>query len=311
MAEKDGPELTSLADTLASRIAAHIRAQNLRRGERLTERRLAEQFRVSRSPIRAAMKQLAAAGVLKATERSGYQILDADAAVALSDRQPATDPDEQLYLTIARDRVQGRLPDRISENEFLRRYDLTRGQLGRLLRRMSQEGWIERLPGHGWEFQPLLTSLESYRDSYRFRQLIEPAGLLEPGFALNRPALEQRLEQQEWLVAGGIWSVSDARLFDLNSGMHETLMECSGNLFLIDALRRVDRLRRLFDYGQTLDRDSARDRCVEHVHLLQLVLAGKNADAADYLRAHLTALVPLKAMRLRPAPTETTPAPED
>ncbi|MDO5630259.1 MAG: GntR family transcriptional regulator [Paracoccus sp. (in: a-proteobacteria)] len=303
--------MTSLADTLVTKIAVYIRAENLRRGDRLTERRLAEQFRVSRSPVRAAMKQLETAGVLEASERSGYQIIDPDAARALSDRQPATDPDEQLYLTIARDRVQGRLPERITESEFLRRYDLTRGQLGRLLRRMSQEGWIERLPGHGWAFLPVLTSLESYRDSYRFRQLIEPQGLLEPRFVLNRPAVEQRLAQQKWLVDGGIWTVSDARLFDLNSGMHETLMECSGNLFLIDALRRADRLRRLFDYGQMLDRDIARDRCVEHVHLLQLVLAGKNADAADYLRAHLIALVPLKAAHLRSAPTETIPAPEE
>lgn len=92
----------------------------------------------------------------------------------------------------------------MTESEFQRRYDLTRGRLTKLLRRMAQEGWIERLPGHGWEFLPVLTSLESYRDSYRFRQLIEPAALLEPRFRLNRPVLESRLAEQRWLVEGGI-----------------------------------------------------------------------------------------------------------
>ena len=82
---------------------------------------------------------------------------------------------------------------------------------------MAQEGWIERLPGHGWEFLPVLTSLESYRDSYRFRQLIEPAALLEPRFELNRPVLESRLAEQRWLVEGGIWTVPGAKLFELNS----------------------------------------------------------------------------------------------
>jgi DNA-binding GntR family transcriptional regulator len=163
---------------------------------------------------------------------------------------------------------------------------------------MSQEGWIERLPGHGWEFQPVLTSLEAYRDSYRFRQLIEPAALLEPGFELNRPVLEQRLEQQKWLVDGGIWTIADARLFELNSGMHESIIECSRNIFFIDALKRVDRLRRLFDYGQMLDRDVARERCLEHVELLNLVLAGKNREASEFLHRHLAALGPLKAARL-------------
>ena len=141
----------------------------------------------------------------------------------------------------------------------------------------------------------MLTSLESYRDSYRFRQLIEPAALLEPRFQLNRPALESRLAEQRWLVEGGIWDIPDARLFELNSGMHESVIECSQNIFFIDALKRVDRLRRLIDYRQMLDRDVARERCIEHVELLHLVLQGRNKDASDFMRRHLAALGPLKS----------------
>lgn len=289
--------MTSLATQLASQIAAHIRAEGLAPGTRLTERKLAERFRVSRSPVRAAMKLLQDAGVLEPA-RSGYQLRDPMAAARIAQTPQAEDPDEQTYRRIARDRVAGTLPQRIAENELARRYDLTRARLNHLLRRMAQEGWIERLPGHGWEFLPVLTSLEAYRDGHRFRQLIEPAALLEPGFQLNRPALEQRLAQQYDLVAGGIWTVSDTRLFDLNSGLHETIIECSGNVFFIDALKRVDRLRRLFDYGQTLDRETARARCVEHVELLGLILDGRNAEAADFLRAHLAIVGPLKTARL-------------
>ena len=290
--------MTSLASNLASQIATHIRQEGLRSGDRLTERKLAEQFRVSRSPVRAAMKQLEDAGVLTAGERSGYQIVDPEAAARISAAPPEADADEEVYLRIAQDRVAGTLPERITENELTRRYGLTKGRLAKLLRRMTQEGWIERLPGHGWDFLPVLTSLESYRDSYRFRQLIEPAALLEPRFTLNRPALEQRLEEQLWLVDGGIWTVPDARLFELNSGMHESIIECSQNVFFIDALKRLDRLRRLFDYGQMLDRDVARERCVEHVELLNLVLGGKNRDASEFLHRHLAALGPLKAATL-------------
>lgn len=290
--------MTTLATNLVSQIATHIREGGLRRGDRLTERKLAEQFRVSRSPVRAAMKQLEEAGVLVAGERSGYQVVDVAAAERISDAPAEVDEDEEVYQRIARDRVRGDLPERMTENEFLRRYDLTKGRLTKLLRRMALEGWIERLPGHGWEFLPVLTSLEAYRDSYRFRQLIEPAALLEPRFELNRPVLEQRREQQRWLVDGAIWTVPDARLFELNSGMHESVIECSGNFFFIDALKRVDRLRRLFDYGQMLDRDIARERCLEHVELLDLVLLGRNREASDFMRRHLAALGPLKASRL-------------
>ena len=37
---------------------------------------------------------------------------------------------------------------------------------------------IERKPGPGWAFRPLLTSIESHRQSYRFRMVIEPAAIL-------------------------------------------------------------------------------------------------------------------------------------
>lgn len=295
--------MTNLANTLVSQIAAHIRSDGLRPGDRLTERKLAEQFRVSRSPVRLALKQLEEAGVLVSGDRSGYRLVDVAAAEEFNAPTAEIDEDEKIYLRIADDRVSGRLPERITESEFQRRYDLTKGRLTKLLRRMSQEGWIERLPGHGWEFLPVLTSLEAYRDSYRFRQLIEPAALLEPRFQLNRQVLESRLAEQRWLVEGGIWTVPDAKLFELNSGMHESVIECSQNIFFIDALKRVDRLRRLIDYRQMLDRDVARERCIEHIELLHLVLQGRNQDASDFMHRHLAALGPLKSRaRANPAP---------
>lgn len=287
--------MTNLANTLVSQIAAHIRSDGLRPGDRLTERKLAEQFRVSRSPVRLALKQLEEAGVLVSGDRSGYRLVDVAAAEEFNAPTAEIDEDEKIYLRIADDRVSGRLPERITESEFQRRYDLTKGRLTKLLRRMSQEGWIERLPGHGWEFLPVLTSLEAYRDSYRFRQLIEPAALLEPRFQLNRQVLESRLAEQRWLVEGGIWTAPDAKLFELNSGMHESVIECSQNIFFIDALKRVDRLRRLIDYRQMLDRDVARERCIEHIELLHLVLQGRNQDASDFMHRHLAALGPLKS----------------
>jgi DNA-binding GntR family transcriptional regulator len=202
--------------------------------------------------------------------------------------------DEQVYLQIADDRLNSILPERITENEMLRRYSLTRARLARILRRISNEGWIERLPGHGWAFLPVLTSLEAYGDSYRFRLLIEPAAILEPRFTLNRTALERCREQQQWLVDGGIWQVSDANLFELNSGMHQAIIECCQNSFFIDALRRIDRVRRLVEYRQTLNRHSAIDRCREHIELLDLLLAEKRVEASEFMRRHLAELSTIK-----------------
>ncbi|EYD76895.1 putative transcription regulator protein [Rubellimicrobium mesophilum DSM 19309] len=235
------------------------------------------------------------AGVLVPGER-GCRIVDLGAAEALPVLREPPSEDEAAYRRIADDRVAGDLPERITENELLRRYSLTRARLTRLLRRMAQEGWIERLPGHGWTFLPILTSLEAYEDSYRFRLVIEPAALLEPRWTLDRHALEARRAEQVWLIDGGVFEVPDTRLFEMNSGLHETIMECSRNAFFIESLRRVDRLRRLIDYRQMLDRDVTRERCQEHVAILDRILSRKNEEASDLMRRHLSKLRGLKTV---------------
>ncbi|MET0532406.1 MAG: GntR family transcriptional regulator, partial [Microvirga sp.] len=266
---------TPLITQLASQIVEYIRSHELGAGERLTERKLAELLRVSRSPVRSALRVLEEVGVVQSGERGGFLIAKPEAALPAALEASPSQDDEQVYLQIADDRLNGRLPEKITENELLRRYYLTRARLVRILRRITNEGWIERLPGHGWAFLPVLTSLQAYEDSHRFRLLIEPAAILEPRFTLNRPALDRCREQQQWLIDGGIWEVSDAKLFELNSGMHEAIIDCCQNSFFIDSLKRIDRIRRLIDYRQMLDRDNAIGRCREHLHLLDLLLADK------------------------------------
>jgi DNA-binding GntR family transcriptional regulator len=287
--------MPQIATSLAHEIARLIRQGGLAAPGALTERALAARFHVSRSPVRVALRELAEAGVLSPAERGGLRLADPAAAVPLAEAKPVADEDEATYLAIARDRLAGEIPDRISENELIRRHGLTRPRMQALLHRMSEEGWAERLPGNGWRFLPVLTSMESYRQSYSFRQAIEPAGLRDPGFCLNRPELEHHLEAQRRLVAGEVLTISAVDLFRVSSAMHEAIMECSGNAFSIESLRRVNRLRRLIEYGQSIDREKARARCAEHVAMLELILDGRHIDAAPLMERHLAALGPIKA----------------
>lgn len=283
----------SLAEELAIKILDDIEHHALVADTRLVERKLAEQFKVSRSPIRSALKLLEERGVVHLGVHGGYLVSERVKSYVKSASQQ-TDDSEALYFLIAKARLSGELADRVSENEILRRFSLTKGQLAPVLRRIAGEGWIERLPGHGWEFQPALTSLAAYRDSYRFRLTIEPAAILEPDFTLNRPVLETRLKEQQQLADGLILTVSSAELFNLNSLLHENIVECSGNVFFVEALRRVNRLRRLMEYQQALERDKALQRVHEHIALLNMLLEGKNREAAKYLRQHLQSVSALK-----------------
>ena len=279
---------TPLIRRVAAGIEARIREHQMPPGTRLVERDLAEQLRVSRSPVRGALRLLADDGVVAPGEAGGFVVRRAPDARASSLPRPGpASADDELHLRIAGDRLDGVLPERVTEAALLRRYDLTPAQLTRILRRIAGEGWIDRLPGYGWTFRPMLTSLSAYQDSYRFRLVIEPAAILEPTFELDRPAIEKVREQQQELVDGGIWTIGNAELFDLNRSFHEAVIECAHNAFFTDALCRVDTLRRLIEYRRSLARERAIVRCREHVALADLLLAGDTQAAAAAMRDHL------------------------
>ncbi|MCK9919725.1 GntR family transcriptional regulator, partial [Microbacteriaceae bacterium K1510] len=213
---------TPLTNQLAAQISDYIRAERAPKGARLVERALADRLMVSRSPIRSALRLLAAEGIVGNADRGGYVVLEPNRSFPRASLAAAGD--EEAYYRVAEDRLKGTLPERISERALEREYGLTRVDLAKVLRRIANEGWIERLPGHGWRFLPMLTSLQSYEDSYRFRLTIEPAAILEPRFVLNIDALQKCRAQQERLVDGEIWRISKGDLFDINSHLHEAVI---------------------------------------------------------------------------------------
>ena len=279
-----------LADVLAASIHQYISASGISPGTRLPERALAEQFRVSRSPVREALRRLASQAVVEMHPEGGYAVAEGGAHLPVNSLEPGAedgDDAEGTYFKIAEERLAGALPDRFTENEMMRRYSVTRAQLSAILRRMAQEGWVERLPGHGWMFLPVLTSAETYKQGYRYRLLIEAAGILEPTFELDREALLRCRSEQVALANGGARTATPAALFDANSRLHETIAACSGNAFILEGLRRLDRLRRLMEYRKAVDRDQAERRCREHLTLIDLLLGGQKEAAADFMRLHL------------------------
>ncbi len=169
----------------------------------------------------------------------------------------------------------------------MRRYRVSRAQMSAMLDRIAREGWVERKPGYDWRFLPVLQSAESHAFSYRFRMAIEPAAILEPTFRIDRPAFMRLRGEQQSLLEGRIRKLSSAELFEIGSRFHETVVACSGNPFFLEALRRVDRLRRLIEYRAMGDPERFVQQAREHVRLLDMLEAGERSAAAVFLRKHL------------------------
>jgi DNA-binding GntR family transcriptional regulator len=274
--------------SLAYRIIEYVRAEQLSPGTPLPGRKLAERFRVSRSPIERALRLLEQHQVVSLTASGGYAVCSA--AAALSPETLGAEPhseDERLYLRLADDHTAGRLPARASENELIRRYRESRATIVRVLQRAAGEGWTERLPGRGWTFVPLLTSELTYEQICRYRIVVEPAAMLEPTFVLNRRAIEACYAEQAALFENAISDLSPIEVFEKGSRFHQVVLDCSQNPFFIKGLAQVNKVRRLVEYRKTLTSQNWLERCCEHARIAELLLDGAREEASALMRKHL------------------------
>lgn len=259
----------------------------MERGQHLTEASFQSLFGTSRQPIRSALGILADQGIVEQVPNKDFYLRDPDRIAA--DPLPAANDtsDEATYLRIADDRLSRRLPDRVSETDLMRRYGVSRLGLRRILTRISGEGWIERNEGRGWTFAVLIDSVEAYRECYDLRQVIEVHGIRSPEFRADPVILADLRRRQEIVADGGWQRLSQMELFEANSSFHEGLAALSGNRFLINTVQKLNQLRRLIEYRQTLNAEQVRGQNAEHLAILDALDVGDTAKAADLMHDHL------------------------
>lgn len=281
----------TLDTSIPARIVELVQAEGLKPGTHLPAQMLADKLDVSRSPVNEALSVLHRAALLSHEPRRGYFLRRTvhDAAAFIRDELKLDEVDDvaRAYRRIAEDRLQGLLPDGVSEGLLRRRYGLTPARLDAVLSRIAGEGWAARRPGYGWTFSPMLTTPDSLLQSYRMRLALEPAALCGPGYRLDPHVLARCRAAEEHLLGGGIDTDSAEQLHERGVRFHESLVQASGNAFFIDAIQRVNRVRRLLSYRSTQDRARYREHCQQHLQVLALLERGRNAEAADAMRTHL------------------------
>ncbi len=215
--------------------------------------------------------------------------------------------EEQDYLALARDRLDGQLPAVLTETEAMRRYGLTRERVRRVLARAAEEGWIEQRAGKGWSFLPMIDGAEACAESYALRAAVEPAAMAMPGFRIDSAVLARLRRQQEALAAGAHRTAGRIELFQANSTFHEALARLSGNRFVAQLVTRQNQLRRLLEYRMSGDRARVGRQCEEHLAIIAHLERGERAAAAALLATHLAAAGEDKVRQLRNAQPGATP----
>jgi DNA-binding GntR family transcriptional regulator len=281
---------TNLQRQLANQILRYILGNKLGIGAPLPEVTLAAEFEVSRTPVRAALERLAKQGIVSSISRRGYAVAQsAEELEGLSLDDDESD-DDALYMQITMDYLENRLDTHFSEADLIRRHKIRHGLLNRVLQRMAADLVIERNPGHGWRFAPAFKSDEAEKDSFRFRMMIEPAGLLEPGYSIDRARARLVRQDHEAIIdtpRNKLARIRIMQFYNMNAEFHELLAAGTGNPFLVQAMQQQNRLRRLLVFRWSYPLERIVESCIEHMEILTAVEKQEMEWASTLMRRHL------------------------
>lgn len=283
----DKPRISQLHVETASAIVRWIIRSDLPVGYHLKEEHLGEIFNLSRSPVRGALALLEASDVVERKPERGYFLKFSGREVGLRPSLLKESENDELYRVIANAWFNGEIPDQVSTAELTRRYGDQGRNVGRALRRLSQDGVIQRSTGKGWRLGPNLATHQAFHDSYSFRAIIEPAAIRSEDFVLDRPLAGLcRRRHQAILEAGAAASIKE--MVDGDLEFHHLIAVSCGNRFLSEAIERQNVLRRLTEILTTPDGERLRTSSVEHMTILDALEADRREVAAVLMQEHLT-----------------------
>ncbi len=282
------PDSTASSRRIARQILDLISEAKFDPGYHLREQHLADALGVSRTPVRAGLKELTRMGAVEARPNQGFFLLKRSNELELLEIEQSKSNDQKLYEQLVHDRIAGVLPESFTQTEISQRYEVDRGVLTRTLVKLSEDGLIARNAGHGWRFLQTLNSDVALRNSYGFRLMIEPTALLTPNLHVDRQMLKRlRAQHLRLITHPDITQVPAKEIFETDALFHELLAEASGNLFVVQAIQQQNRLRRLLEFGSYHNKRRVKEWCEEHVAIIDALRENKQEQAAELMRKHL------------------------
>lgn len=282
------PDSTASSRRIARQILDLISEARFDPGHHLREQHLADALGVSRTPVRAGLKELTRMGAVEARPNQGFFLLKRSNELDQLEIEQSKSNDQKLYEQLVHDRIAGILPESFTQTEISQRYDVDRGVLTRTLVKLSEDGLIARNAGHGWRFLQTLNSDIVLRNSYGFRLMIEPMALLTPNLHVDRQMLKRlRARHLRLITHPDITQVPAKEIFETDAAFHELLAEASGNLFVLQAIQQQNRLRRLLEFGSYHNKRRVKEWCEEHVAIIDALRENKQEQAAELMRKHL------------------------
>jgi DNA-binding GntR family transcriptional regulator len=284
----DGRALEADRGPLIRRLLNYIVTEDLPAGAHLTEQHLADALDVSRTPVRKALVDLHAEGLVEKIPNRGYFLArPAHALFAASLEFPAFD-ENVLFERVATDHLNGALPAVFSERDLTAHYGVS-GRLARnVIDSLSEEGVIVAEKPGAWRFNPFLLSNEASLASYHYRLATEPQLFLLPTFAVRRDLIRSCRDEHVRLLTLPSQERTGRLAFKVDVAFHEVIATCAGNPFFHSGVTQHNRLRQLLEYRDAPDESRMVIWLKEHLDIMEAMIAGALPEASELMHTHLT-----------------------
>jgi len=267
-----------LQTRLLEQLRLHL-GEGMHAGDRLNEAELAERLGVSRTPLRHVLLKLKDDGILDLVPRRGFVLKDISLFSKVS--PPAGD---FLDDRVMQDMALGELKGVFSERALMLRYGVPQGTLTSTLRRLTRDQLVEPSSGRGWVFADVST--EALADSYRFRQIMEPAGLLSDDYQVDEEAL-RALDGEHADACERVEELDRRWLFELDARFHRAIAEGANSAEFVNAVERQNSIRRVAEYIGFVRLDRVQQSLMEHRGVINALLSGSRQLAASLMQVHL------------------------
>jgi DNA-binding GntR family transcriptional regulator len=267
----------------------------------LTETAVAERFGISRAPARRALAELEQAGLIARSDARGFVVVggrrhrkapgsDRDAIpLEVRSLKLVSQPSWERIYGAVESEITARIAFaswRLNEAELARHYGVSRTVARDVLSRLQQRGVVRKDDRSRW-IAPALNA-EHVGELYEVRWILEPVALTKA--APNLPAAVLAHVRRNLTDAmARAHEIGGETLDQLERDLHVTLLGYCGSRALVQAITAPQSLliAHCFLYRWTSRLFATEPFLPEHLEVIDHLAAGRIADAAKALEAHL------------------------
>lgn len=182
--------------------------------------------------------------------------------------------------------------DRLIETALAETYAISRTPIREALRRLEQDGLVERMPQGGLRVTSI--SAEEVKDVYGIRAVLSSYAAELACDLMDRETLAELRDiigRSRTVLEDSSMSGREQakRLFELNTVFHETLNEAAGSPRLSTMLNNLRDMVLRFRVLCLQDERIRMEACTEHERIVALLEAGDKATLSALMRDHVLA----------------------